>query len=73
LGPRVKLSTPTGSGAAELVFVQRADLNRYQSSVTRLSELATQEQEQMAKIRTVDKLHWQRLADALSMAPAPPR
>jgi len=73
LGSRVKLSTPAGSDddAAELVFVQRADLNRYQSSVDRLSELAAQEQEQMGKIREVDKRHWERLADALSMESPP--
>lgn len=69
LGSRVKLSTPSASADAELVFVQRADLNRYQSSVARLSELAAQEQEQMGKIRELDKRHWQRLADALSVSP----
>lgn len=74
LGARVKLSAPAGDdrdAAAELVFVQRADLNRYQSSVTRLSELAAQEQAQMAQIRELDKRHWLRLAEALSMRPAP--
>jgi len=66
LGDRVSLaSTEQGDGAAELVFAQEVDFNRYQSSVARLSELAEQEQSQMSLVRQVDRQHLMHLADAV--------
>jgi hypothetical protein len=66
LGDRVSLANPEqGEGAAELVFAQEVDFNRYQSSVARLSELAEQEQSQMELIRQVDRQHLIHLADAV--------
>jgi hypothetical protein len=66
LGNRVSLANPEqGDGAAELVFAQEVDFNRYQSSVARLSELAEQEQSQMALVRQVDRQHLIHLADAI--------
>lgn len=66
LGDRVSLANPEqGEGAAELVFAQEVDFNRYQSSVARLSELAEQEQSQMELIRQVDRQHLIHLADAI--------
>lgn len=63
LGNRVSL---TGEGdGRELVFVQESDLNRYRSSVSRLTELAEQEQSQMELIRRLDREHMARLAQAI--------
>lgn len=66
LGDRVSLPPPDADNAGqELVFAQEVDFNRYQSSVTRLAELAEQEQSQMALIRKVDKQHLMHLAEAI--------
>jgi len=67
LGERVSITLKDqDEGGQELVFAQEVDFNRYQSSVARLSELAEQEQNQMALIRQVDRQHLAHLADAIS-------
>ncbi len=57
-----------GVPSSELVFNKEADLNRYQSSVNRLSELAGQEQTLMVQVRQLDQQHRKRLALAIDSA-----
>jgi hypothetical protein len=59
--------TPSTSGQPqELMFDKEADLNRYRSSVSRLAELAQQEQSQMARIKQIDEAHLKQLAQTLA-------
>ncbi len=57
-----------GAQPSELVFNKAADLNRYQSSVNRLSELAGQEQKLMVQVRQLDHQHRMRLAQIIDSA-----
>ncbi len=61
-----------GVPSSELVFNKTADLNRYQSSVNRLSELAGQEQTLMVRVRQLDQQHRKRLAQAIDSAVSMP-